>query len=173
MTDTKLIIQQLTHNLPVFQQLLEGLDERVYRWKPKEDKWCMLEILCHLYDEEREDFCFRINFIIQNPGQIPPPFNPEAWVIERKYLEQDYNTKLTEFITERKKSIELISKITEEEWERFFIHPKFGKNTASFFLANWLAHDYLHIRQIIKLKYVYLQQQLTEEDLQYAGDIWQ
>ncbi len=41
--------------------------------------------------------------------------------------------------------------------------------TAKMFLSNWLAHDYLHIRQITKLKYDYLKQ-LTNEDLNYAGN---
>jgi len=40
--------------------------------------------------------------------------------------------------------------------------------TASMFFSNWLAHDYLHIRQITRLKYDYLKQ-LTNEDLSYAG----
>ncbi|MEM6429633.1 MAG: hypothetical protein AAF708_10365 [Deinococcota bacterium] len=28
--------------------------------------------------------------------------------------------------------------------------------SAQFFLENWLAHDYLHMRQVVKLKYDYL-----------------
>ena len=39
----------------------------------------------------------------------------------------------------------------------------------SCFSPNWLAHDYLHIRQIIRLKFAYLQQ-LSKEDLSYAGN---
>jgi hypothetical protein len=35
--------------------------------------------------------------------------------------------------------------------------------------ANWLAHDYLHIRQILRLKYEYLKS-ISEEDLSYAGE---
>jgi hypothetical protein len=41
--------------------------------------------------------------------------------------------------------------------------------TAMLFLSNWLAHDYLHIRQIIKLKFDYLEK-MTGEGLSYAGD---
>jgi hypothetical protein len=43
-----------------------------------------------------------------------------------------------------------------------------GRLSAGTFLSNWLAHDYLHIRQIIRLKYQYLQRQ-TRESLDYAG----
>jgi len=41
--------------------------------------------------------------------------------------------------------------------------------SAKFILANWLAHDYLHIRQITRLKYDYLQD-IPNENLSYAGN---
>jgi hypothetical protein len=37
------------------------------------------------------------------------------------------------------------------------------------FLHNWLAHDYLHIRQIIRIKYDYLKK-TSGEILLYAGE---
>jgi hypothetical protein len=40
--------------------------------------------------------------------------------------------------------------------------------SAGMLLANWLAHDYLHFRQITKLKYDYIKYR-TGEDLAYAG----
>ncbi len=38
-------------------------------------------------------------------------------------------------------------------------------------MTNWLAHDLLHMRQIIKIKYLYLEQS-SNVDLHYAG-AWQ
>ena len=34
------------------------------QWKQSENKWSMLEIICHLYDEEREDFRSRLAKIL-------------------------------------------------------------------------------------------------------------
>lgn len=42
------------------------------------------------------------------------------------------------------------------------------REASKFFLTNWLTHDYLHMRQIIKLKYDYLEQQ-SGEMIDYAG----
>ena len=39
--------------------------------------------------------------------------------------------------------------------------------SAKLFLTNWLDHDYLHIRQIIRYQYQCLKEQ-THIDLQYA-----
>jgi hypothetical protein len=54
-------------------------------------------------------------------------------------------------------------------WHNTHIHPQLGTVTASMFLSNWLAHDYLHIRQINELKYLYFKQK-TDESLEYVGN---
>lgn len=44
-----------------------------------------------------------------------------------------------------------------------------GPLSALFFLTNWVAHDYLHLRQVTKVKFYYLDA-LTDATLQYAGE---
>ena len=77
---------------------------------------------------------------------------------------------LEKFITERESSINWLETLKNANWENSFDHPKLGAMTAKYFLNNWLAHDYLHIRQIIKLKFDYLNNRFNE-NLDYAG-IW-
>ena len=47
------IADELNRNLEVFRGLFRGADQQVYLWRPSPEKWCMLEVLCHLLDEER------------------------------------------------------------------------------------------------------------------------
>jgi hypothetical protein len=128
-----------------------------------------LEIVCHLLDEEDEDFKTRVTGVLKNPLKELPKINPEGWVLERDYISQDYEQKVTDFINERKKSIVWLNSLENVNWENAYIHPKRGTMSAKLFLANWLAHDYLHIRQIIRYQYHYLKEQ-TGIDLQYAGN---
>ena len=44
----------------------EGLDEESARWRPGPARWSLLEILCHLLDEEREDFRRRIALLLED-----------------------------------------------------------------------------------------------------------
>ncbi|NNK86719.1 MAG: DinB family protein, partial [Flavobacteriaceae bacterium] len=69
------IVKSLHQNKTVFQSLFENISEEQQFWKPSPDSWCLLEVLCHLLDEERLDFRFRAEFILNNPGEIPPPFD--------------------------------------------------------------------------------------------------
>jgi hypothetical protein len=163
------IIENLERNKTVFKDLLSGLSKEEYSWKPQPDKWCMLEVICHLYDEEREDFRARVKHTLEKASGSWPTIDPPGWVISRKYMEQDYKKKIREFMEERDKSIEWLKSLKNPNWDNAYIHPKVGPVTAKLLLSNWLAHDYLHIRQITKLKYDHLKQ-LSGEKLDYAGN---
>lgn len=162
------IVQQLKKNKLVFLELLQDVDPDLVYWKPAEDKWCLLEILCHLYDEEQDDFRFRVKWVLERPGEAPPPFNPIDWVLEHKYMQQEYEPMLFKFIAERENSLRWLDDLQDPNWDNHYDHPKLGKLTASYFLSNWLAHDYLHMRQILKMKFDYLEH-ISGNDLNYAG----
>jgi hypothetical protein len=79
---------------------------------------------------------------------------------------------LSKFLAERKISVEWLHSISPVQWSKSFTHPTLGNVSSEFFLANWLAHDYLHIRQILRVKYFHLKIS-SDEDLSYAGEaIW-
>jgi len=163
------IIQELLVNRQVFKELLSTVPQAMCHWKPMPDKWCLLEIVCHLYDEECEDFRLRTRQVLETPSLPLPPIDPQGWVETRKYMEQNYSAKLDNFLAEREASVKWLESLTGPKWNNSYVHPRLGKMTAGLFLSNWLAHDYLHIRQIIRLKYDYLKI-ITDEDLGYAGD---
>lgn len=162
-------IYEFSKNKEVFNSLLKGINNEEYLWKSLPEKWCLLEILCHLYDEEREDFRARIQHVFTNSELLLPAIAPADWVTERKYLQQDYSEMLEKFLKERDKSIHWLQSLNNPPWDNTHQHPKLGPMTAKLFFTNWLAHDYLHIRQIIKLKYDRLKA-LSGEDLSYAGN---
>ncbi len=167
--DYNKIIGELSRNKDVFKALLFGLPKEQYLWKSSSEKWNLLEITCHLYDEEREDFRTRTKYVLETPELPLPKFDPIKWVEERKYIQQDFNSMLAKFLKEREQSVEWLQSLTNPKWDNAFKHKKFGEMTAKMFLTNWLAHDYLHIRQIISLKFDHLKQ-LTNESLVYAGN---
>lgn len=162
------IIHELARNKEVFAQLLSYKSEKAYRWKPTTEQWCLLEIICHLLDEEREDFRSRIQHLFDHPNTPPPPFDPKVWVTERKYMEQNYEEKLQSFLKEREASLQWLKSLENPAWGNAYQLPEVGERTAAHFLVNWLAHDYLHIRQIVRTNYQYLQAS-SDDSLDYAG----
>lgn len=167
--NTDYLFDSLEKNGQAFKDLLEPVPMELRTWKIADNKWCLLEICCHLYDEEREDFCARTRHVLESPDKELPKFDPIKWVTERKYLEQDYDAVLKKFLDERESSVRWLRSLKDPQWNNVYEHPKFGSMSARYFLSNWLAHDYLHIRQIIGIKFQYLKQNFNKE-LNYAGD---
>jgi hypothetical protein len=68
----------------------------------------------------------------------------------------------------------LLKKLTDwpevitSTWLKTYL-TQIGAMSAEMLLANWVTHDYLHMRQILSLKYGYLAQQVMPISLEYAG----
>lgn len=163
------IIEGLSKNAKVFDALFDLPHNNLIRFKPNEGVWCFLEIVCHLIDEEVEDFRTRVGHLLNSIEKPFPSISPTTWPKERKYLEQDFYSKVVEFQKERNKSICWLKNLDKVDWHKESLHPDLGKISANRFLHNWLAHDYLHIRQLNALKYTFLQKN-SREDLTYAGN---
>lgn len=163
------LIKDLHANQQVFKELLSNLDSDLYLWRPQPDKWNLLDIVCHLVDEEREDFRYRLKHVLETPELQMPSIDPVSWVTVRKYQEQDYNQSIGRFMTERTASIDWLNSLSNPAWDRFYSHPTLGNLSASMFLHNWVAHDFLHTRQVLHNKYHYLSSS-SSEPLNYAGN---
>lgn len=162
------IIRELERNKEVFKSLLQNTPPELYNWRPKPDKWSILEILCHLHDEEIEDFRSRTNHVLTTPDVKMNTFDPRTWVTERNYAGQDFEQKLQALLAERQKSIHWLENLDKPKWDNVYVTSR-GPRTADFYLANWLAHDFIHIRQINRNRYEYLEQ-IGGQLLDYAGN---
>ncbi|MBK8981662.1 MAG: DinB family protein [Ignavibacteria bacterium] len=162
------IIGQLDANSAVFKSLLYSVPEKLILWKSSESRWSLLEIVCHLYDEEKEDFRPRLAKIIAGDHNWDP-IDPEGWVLLRKYSEKDFEIVLKDFLYERSVSVEWLKSLESQNWSMKAFHPEFGEFSAINMLSEWLAHDLLHIKQIIKLKFDFLNESLNPHFISYAG----
>ena len=153
----------------VFQELLRGLSPEQQRWKPAPEKWCTLEVVCHLHDEEREDFRARLKHVLETPDEPMPKIDPPGWVSERDYMEQDFIEALDRFLQERGSSIAWLRGLTDAPWSNAYMHPKVGPVSCDLLLVNWVAHDLHHFRQLNNLRYGHLAS-ISTEPLDYAGN---
>ena len=166
--DRSLLIDQLAQQGDVFRALFSVLTQGERVWKADPEKWCALEVLCHLHDEEREDFRARLRSTVETPLAPWPKLDPPAWVTERKYIEQDLDAMLRKFLREREASVTWLREVKDEAWGNAYLHPKVGPVSCDLLLANWVAHDLHHIRQLNNLRYAYLKAH-TDVPLDYVG----
>src|SRR6266508_4556178 len=92
------LYQELQNSTEMIRALLAGVKPEEARVKPNAESWSILEVVCHLYDEEREDFREHLDFILSTSlktglhrqNEDWHQIDPEGWVTERKYNEQDF-----------------------------------------------------------------------------------
>jgi hypothetical protein len=160
----------LDRNRQLFERIFDSISEEEVHWKPDEHQWSILEIVCHLHDEECEDFRMRLRMVLENPEKTPPGIDPQGWVRERDYMSRSYQEMVDSFLLERKNSVSWLNSLQDALWTNTYQHPKLGPLSGSKYLANWIAHDYLHFRQIMKTRYMFLSEK-TGEKLDYAGGL--
>ena len=151
------IKSRLSKTPDILQTILRDISEDQAKWKPSEQKWSIVEVLNHLLDEEKSDFRKRIDLTLNHPGEEWPSFEPEKWAAEKKYNKRNLDDSLDDFIKERLKSIIWLEGLHSADWDLYYDHPKAGKLAAGDLLAAWLAHDYLHLRQIFMLMAEYVE----------------
>jgi hypothetical protein len=164
-------IERFAQNKAVFAGLLRGVSEDQVRWKPAPGSWSMLEVVNHLYDEEREDFRQRIEIVLSDPNQSWPPIDPRGWVVARAYNDRDPDQSLGNLLAERDKSLDWLGQLGSPNWDNRHEGPN-GNLAAGDLLAAWLAHDFLHTRQLARLHWQYVA--LISEPYQTTyGGPWQ
>jgi hypothetical protein len=168
--DVSYAAERLARQRAAVYALVAGVDTAQARWKPTPDDWSILEVINHLYDEERDDFRTRFDMTLHQPGVEWPPIDPQQWVIDRRYNERDFTESVQGFMTEREKSLAWLRSLGAVDLQTEYRHPVFGSMRAGDMLGSWVAHDCLHIRQLNELHYQFLAQFAGPFDVSYAGD---
>ncbi len=173
----KTLYQELQNSTEMIRALSAGVTQEEARFKPNADTWSILEVICHLYDAEREDFREHLDFIISTSlnaslhrqNEEWHTIDPEGWVTQRKYNQQGFAEKWAEFFAEREESLEWLKGLANANWEITYTSP-FGALKAGDMLSSWVAHDNLHVRQLVELRRARIENLTKPYKIGYAGD---
>jgi hypothetical protein len=162
-------MQTMTANAERIRSLAASVAPEQARWKPDADSWSILEVVNHLYDEERYDFRVRLDIILHNPERPWPKIDPQGWVTARGYNGKALDESLQNFLQERAASLAWLRDLQDPNWQAVY-EARFGQIRAGDMLAAWVAHDSLHLRQLVELHWAYTAAQLAPYDSRYAGE---
>jgi hypothetical protein len=168
MDSDRLVLQMLEDGERV-RVLVQEVSDQQARWKPDPDSWSILEVVCHLLDEEREDFRVRLDHTLHRPDEPWPPIDPGGWVTARAYNQRDPEESLARFLSERAASIAWLRGLSAPDWEATFEAP-WGPIRAGDIFASWVAHDLLHMRQLLELHWAYVRAEMEPYKPDYAGE---
>lgn len=162
-------VSQMANNAGSIRALVQGIPDPQARWRPAPEAWSVLEVVNHLWDEEREDFRVRIDYTLHRPGEAWPGIDPGGWVTQRKYNERDLAVSLDGFLAARQASLAWLRQLDTPDWDVTYEAP-WGPVRAGDLFASWVAHDLLHTRQLVELHWAYTTAELEPYRTQYAGE---
>jgi hypothetical protein len=169
--DLEMVVDQLAANAERIRALVQGVTLRQARWKPDETRWSILEVIVRLYDEEREDFRSLLGHVLHRPDERWPRLDdvsPQEWVRVRRYNERDPDAALGDFLAARADSTAWLRGLGAPDWSASYEMP-FGPITAGDVSASWVAHDLLHMRQLVRLHWLHTTAALAPYKVAYAG----
>jgi hypothetical protein len=163
------LYQELQNSTEIIRALLAGVAPEAACLKSSTDTWSMLEVVCHLYDEEREDFREHLDFILHRQHEEWHAIDPQGWITERNYNQQNFVEMQQKFFAEREKSLAWLEGLHNPDWEKTYTN-EYRTISAGEMFACWAAHDILHIRQLVELRRLRLENITEPYNLEYAGD---
>ena len=165
----EILLQELSYSTEVIRALLAGINQEESQTKPDAESWSILEVVCHLYDEEREDFREHLDFILYRQNEEWHVIDPGGWVVEREYNTQNFTEMQEKFFAERQKSLEWLRGLSAVNWETTYT-SQYNSMKAGEMFSCWVAHDNLHIRQLTELRRKWIERITQPYDIGYAGD---
>lgn len=168
--DVNLAADYLARHIEAVRALTDGVSDEDARWRPREDDWSLLEVVGHLLDEERMDFRVRLDYVLHRPGESWPKIDPLGWVTERGYNEREMGPTLGSLVEERNASLQWLSELTDADLSAPVEAPWGGELHGGDMLSAWVAHDVLHLRQLVELRFALVARDSAPYVPEYAGD---
>lgn len=164
----KTLYQELENSTEMIRALLANITQEQAQAKPTVESWSILEVVYHLLDEELEDFREHLDFILHRQNEEWHRIDPQNWVTTRKYNQQDFAEIKGNFFEERAKSLEWLKGLSNANWETTYT-SELGSIPAGEMFCSWIAHDNLHIRQLVELKRYQIEKLTHPYSIEYAG----
>jgi hypothetical protein len=131
---------------------VSGLSEKVLRYKPTPDKWCILEILGHLADIEIV-YAYRLRQMLADKKPVIAPMDQDEWSRNLGYMETAPAELIALYGLNRHANLRLLQRLKPGDLEKSAFHPESKKDiTVAELVERMGAHGTSHLAQIEKLK---------------------
>lgn len=131
---------------------VSGLPDKVLRYKPSPDKWCVLEILAHLADMEIV-LGYRLRQMLADNKPVIAPLDQDAWARNLGYMESAPAELVAFYGITRHHNLRLLKRATKADYGKSAYHPEYQREMTVAEIAERIGmHGANHLGQIEKLK---------------------
>ena len=131
---------------------VSGLAEKVLRYKPALDKWCIHEILGHLADVEIV-YAFRLRQMLADKRPTIVPMDQDGWARSLGHLETPPAELVALYGLNRHSNMRLLQRLKPGDLEKSAYHPETKQDfTVAQLIERMATHGASHLEQIERLK---------------------
>jgi hypothetical protein len=148
----KTAIPVLERTPVLLEALLNGLPTDWTRENEGPGTWTMHEIIAHLIHAERDDWMPRVLHLLEWGTTKPfAPFDRTFGFEAARVRPLEDLTR--EFARCRGESLNSLKELhlTSADLSREGLHPEFGRVRLGQHLATWVAHDFTHLSQVVRV----------------------
>jgi hypothetical protein len=145
------LIMQYAAGYDEVAKSLDGFPNGQLTAHPISGKWSACEIVQHLADSEMNS-AIRLRRLLAEDRPVIQSYDQEDYATRFKYNERDFAPALEAFRGARATTTQLLSRMSDEDWQREGWHPESGLYSTEQWLKIYAAHAHNHAAQIRRLK---------------------
>ena len=131
---------------------VSGLSDRMLRYKPSPDKWCIVEILGHLADMELL-YAHRFRQMLADNKPVIAPIDQDAWARNLGYTETPAPELIALYGLNRHHNVQLLRRLKSGDLEKSAYHPELKHDvTVAEYVEKMGTHGANHLEQIERLR---------------------
>lgn len=131
-----------------FEQVLAGIPQEAWQFRPAAGEWSVHEVIIHLADSEVNSF-LRARRLVADPELPLMAYDQDAWAIKLDYHSQDPQIALALTRLVRQATYDFIKDLPDEVWANIGVHPEYqDPYTFERWLKIYANHPRQHAQQI-------------------------
>jgi DinB superfamily len=131
---------------------VSGLPEKVLRYKPSPEKWCVLEILGHLADVEII-YGYRLRQMLADNRPVIAPLDQDAWARNLGYVDSPPAELVAFYGVARHHNLRMLRRVKVADYSKSAFHPELQRVvTVAETVERMGGHGASHLEQIERLK---------------------
>jgi DinB superfamily len=131
---------------------VSGLPDKVMRYKPSPDKWCILEILGHLTDIEIV-YAYRFRQMLADSKPVIAAMDQDLWARNLGYVEVPAPELIALYGLNRHHNLRLLRRMKPADLAKSAYHPELKRDvTVAEIVEQMAGHGANHLEQIERLK---------------------
>lgn len=130
---------------------VDGWSEAELRAQPAPGEWSAAEVLAHLRSAD-DILTPRIYMMLTRDNPTLLAYEERVWADVLGYAKADLQTSLQTYTLKRAELVNVLSRLTPEQWQRTGVHEHKGSLTVEQLVNDMLLHEAEHCRQIEALR---------------------